>query len=59
MEYILTIKELSEYLRLSQTTVWKYANEGKIPGFRIGRGWRFYKNKIDSLLENNSLKLSH
>ncbi len=59
MEYILTLKELSEYLRLTQTTVWKYANEGKIPGFRIGRRWRFHKNKIDSLLENNSLKLSH
>ena len=59
MEYILTLKELSEYLRLTQTTVWKYANEGKIPGFRLGRRWRFHKDKIDSLLENNSLKLSH
>jgi excisionase family DNA binding protein len=56
MEYILTLKELSEYLRLTQTTVWKYANEGKIPGFRVGRRWRFHKNQIDSLLNNNNLK---
>jgi excisionase family DNA binding protein len=56
MEYILTLKELSEYLRLTPTTVWKYANEGKIPGFRVGRSWRFYKNRIDSLLSNNNLK---
>jgi excisionase family DNA binding protein len=59
MENILTLKELSEYLGLTRTTVWKYANEGKIPGFRLGREWRFYKNKIDSLLENNFLKSSH
>ena len=59
MENILTLKELSEYLGLTRTTVWKYANEGKIPGFRLGREWRFYKNKIDSLLENNPLKSIH
>ena len=59
MEYVLTIKELSEYLRLTQTTVWKYANEGKIPGFRVGRGWRFHKNQIDSLLNNSNLQPGH
>lgn len=59
MEYILTLKELSEYLRLTPTTVWKYANEGKIPGFRVGRSWRFHKNRIDSLLSNNNLKPSY
>ena len=56
MEYILTLRELSEYLRLTPTTVGKYANEGKIPGFRVGRSWRFHKNRIDSLLSNNTLK---
>ena len=59
MEPVLTLKELSEYLRLTRTTVWKYANEGKIPGFRVGRRWRFHKNQIDTLLNNSSLQPDH
>ena len=59
MEPVLTLKEPSEYLRLTRTTVWKYANEGKIPGFRIGRRWRFHKNQIDTLLNNSSLQPDH
>ena len=59
MEPILTFKELSEYLRLTRTTVWKYANEGKIPGFRVGRRWKFHKSQIDSLLNNSNLQPGH
>jgi excisionase family DNA binding protein len=48
---ILTTKELAEYLKLTEVTIYKYANEGKIPGFKIGSRWRFDKEKIDDLLK--------
>jgi len=48
---ILTTKELAEYLKLTEVTIYKYANEGKIPGFKIGSRWRFDKDKIDDLLK--------
>jgi excisionase family DNA binding protein len=51
---ILTTKELAEYLKLTEVTIYKYANEGKIPGFKIGSRWRFDKEKIDNLLNNDN-----
>jgi excisionase family DNA binding protein len=47
---ILTTKELAEYLKLTEVTIYKYANEGSIPGFKLGGRWRFDKEKIDELL---------
>ena len=52
---ILKTKELAEYLKLTKVTVYKYANQGKIPGFKIGKSWRFDQDKIDQLLERTSL----
>jgi excisionase family DNA binding protein len=47
---ILTARELAAYLKLTEVTVYKYANDGKIPGFKVGNCWRFDKDKIDDLL---------
>ncbi len=47
---ILTVKELSEYLKLTDITIYRYAKEGIIPAFRVGSRWRFDKCKIDELL---------
>ncbi len=52
MGKILTTKELAEYLKLTEVTIYKYANEGKIPGFKIGSRWRFDKDQIDNFLKN-------
>mgnify|MGYP001552544407 FL=1 len=54
MGKILTTKELAEYLKLTEVTIYKYANEGKIPGFKIVSIWRFDKDKIDDLLNNEN-----
>ena len=56
MGKILKTKELAEYLKLTKVTVYKYANQGKIPGFKIGKSWRFDKDKIDQLLEKASIE---
>ena len=51
MGKILTAKELAECLKLTEVTIYKYASEGKIPGFKIGSRWRFDKDQIDELLK--------
>ncbi|MBN1931641.1 MAG: helix-turn-helix domain-containing protein [Desulfobacterales bacterium] len=38
---------MSDYLKLHEITICKYANEGRIPALRIGRVWRFDKDVID------------
>ena len=50
MGQILTTRELSEYLKLTEVTIYKYAKEGKIPGVKVGSRWRFDKDYIDELL---------
>ena len=49
---VLTIEELASYLKLSKSTVYKLCAEGKVPGQKIGRHWRFHKDVIDSWLKN-------
>jgi excisionase family DNA binding protein len=48
---ILTVREVAEYLQLTEVTIYKYVSEGKIPGIKIGSRWRFEKDKIDDLLK--------
>jgi len=48
---ILKVKELAEYLKLTEVTIYKYAKEGKIPACRVGSRWRFDKEQIDELLK--------
>jgi excisionase family DNA binding protein len=43
----MTTKEVSEYLKLHEINIYKYAAQGKIPAPRIGKIWRFDKDIID------------
>ena len=51
---VFTIKELSKYLRIAESSLYKLVREGKIPGQKIGKTWRFYKPAIDSWLSEKS-----
>jgi excisionase family DNA binding protein len=55
---VLTIAELSEYLKIPRSTLYRLAKEGKIPGQKIGKHWRFLKSRIDRWLEE-SQKMSN
>ena len=43
---ILTVKEVSELLKIHEDTVYKMVREGRIPAFRVGSDWRFQKDQI-------------
>jgi excisionase family DNA binding protein len=43
---ILTVKEVSELLKVHQGTVYKMVREGRIPAFKIGSDWRFRKDQM-------------
>jgi len=48
---ILTAKELGRHLKLSESTIYKLAAKGDIPGFKIGDSWRFDMEEIQSLIQ--------
>jgi excisionase family DNA binding protein len=51
---VMTITELSAYLKISKSTLYKLAQEGKVPGQKVGKHWRFRKESIDTWLDANS-----
>jgi len=54
-DQVFTIKELSSYLRIAESSLYKLVREGKIPGQKIGKTWRFYKPAIDSWLSEKNV----
>ncbi|MBX3356421.1 MAG: helix-turn-helix domain-containing protein [Phycisphaeraceae bacterium] len=53
---VFTIDELAIYLKLPKRTLYKLAQEGTIPGHKVGRHWRFHREVIDRWLGNTPHK---
>ena len=53
MEKILTAKELSQYLKLSESTIYKLAATGEIPAFKVGDSWRFELEEIQKMIRDS------
>jgi PTS system nitrogen regulatory IIA component len=54
---ILTIKQLSEYLMVSEKTIYRMVDKGLLPALRIGAQWRFRKRDIDGWLDERVEKV--
>ncbi len=44
---VLTVKELSSYLRVHPSTIYRLLKKGQLPGFKVGSDWRFNIEAID------------
>lgn len=53
-DVIMTSSEVAEYLRLPLRTVYKLCQEGKLPAAKIGKHWRFRKEKLDQWFDNSN-----
>jgi nitrogen PTS system EIIA component len=51
---IMTLKEVADYLRLSEKTVSRMAQEGQIPAQKLARQWRFQRSSVASWLVNRA-----
>jgi len=54
MQAVMTVKELADYLRLNELTIYKKVKLGEIPAVKVGRAVRFKKDVIDKWLEVES-----
>jgi len=48
---IMTVKDLPAYLKIAEKTAYRFALEGKIPGFKVGSAWGFRKSEVDNWIE--------
>jgi len=47
---VMTVAEVAEYLRIPRSSVYKLAQDGRIPCRKAGRQWRFIRPAIDEWL---------
>lgn len=48
---ILTAGDVCAYLKIPRSTLYKLSRDRIIPAFRVGRHWRFRKEKIEEWVE--------
>jgi excisionase family DNA binding protein len=53
---VMTFEEVLAYLRIPRSSLYKLAQEGKIPSQKVGRHWRFRRQAIDRWLEGLPIK---
>ena len=56
MDDILSLNELSGYLKIPKSTLYKLSEAGKIPSFKAGGQWRFDKTEIQKWTTNKGMK---
>lgn len=44
---IATVKEVAAFLKLKDATVCTLAADGKLPGFKLGKSWRFDMDEVE------------
>jgi len=45
---ILTLDEVAAYLKAGKRTVYRLAQKGHIPAFKLGGTWRFRRSELDA-----------
>ncbi len=53
---IMTIEALAAYLKISRSTLYKLVQNGRLPGQKVGKRWRFHKEAIDEWLKQQPEK---
>ncbi len=52
---ILTLEEVAHYLRLKPQTIYKWAQEKRIPAVKLGKEWRFRRSILDRWMNDQML----
>lgn len=46
-----TVRQVAKYLSVNERTVYRMAERGELPGFKVGNAWRFRREDIDGWIE--------
>lgn len=51
---IMTIREVADYLKVNDRTIYRLLSAKKLPAFKVGGSWRFKKADIDQWISDQS-----
>ena len=49
---LLTLKQVAEWLQVSERTVHRLLTDGALQGFKVGRQWRFEEAEVQRYLDS-------
>ncbi len=56
MTQLMTLREVSAYLRITEKTIYRLLRRGNIPASKVGQQWRFNKASVDEWLSRSSVR---
>ena len=51
VDQIMTVKEVADYLKVNERTVYRMAAANTIPAFKVGGSWRFKQAEIEEWIQ--------
>lgn len=54
---ILTLEEAAAYLKAGKRTIYRLAQRGEIPAFKLGGTWRFRRSELDRWIASSISKM--
>lgn len=58
MHEIMTIDQVSKYLKISKKTIYRLLIDDRFPGFKISGSWQFEMSHIQKWIENQKSELA-
>lgn len=56
-EQYYTLKEITELLKISYITVYRWVQAGKIPAYKVGKQYRINKVDYEAFIKSNKFKV--
>jgi excisionase family DNA binding protein len=56
---LLTLRQVAEWLQVSDRTVHRLINDGKLHGIKVGRQWRFEESEVEAYLNSLAMTKEH
>jgi excisionase family DNA binding protein len=51
MNDLLTLNEVSAFLKVPKSTIYKLARERRLPGHKVGKHWRFVREEVETWVQ--------
>ena len=53
---LLTVAETCRYLKVTPRTLYRYIQSRRLPGFKLGKEWRFVRTDLETWLRDRPRK---
>lgn len=50
-DHAITVRTVTDYPNVDENTVYRLANRGDLPGFKVAGTWRFKRSDLDSWID--------